>query len=283
MIGLPEDFDAAAYLAYHKDVAASGMDAATHYLQHGRHEGRVYRPDDMVEKRTYDADGLATVHNADFLRDPAFVRAYARGVQAAEADYGWRWRIHVGLWAASSAVLLPGDFVECGVNRGFMSSAIMEHLDWSARARTFYLLDTFTGLDERYVSDAERAKGALRTNQAAIASGFYTTSVERVRANFGQWRNVEIVEGPIPETLGRITSAQVAFVHLDMNCAPPEVAALEYLWPRLVPGALVLLDDYAYRRHELQKEAMDGLAARLGVAILSLPTGQGLLIRPPRA
>ena len=71
-------------------------------------------------------------------------------------------------------------------------------------------------------------------------------------------------------------------MHIDMNCAPPEVAALEYLWPRLVPGALVLLDDYGYQRHELQKDAMDGLAARLGVSILSLPTGQGLLVRPPR-
>ena len=182
---LPADFDASLYLALHRDVAVSGIDAAAHYLQYGRREGRQYRLRELAD-RTYDADGLATVHNADFQGDPAFLRAYARGMQAAESDYGWRWRIHVGLWAASSAIRLPGDFVECGVNRGFMSSAIMEHLDWSARGRTFFLLDTFTGLDERYLSDAEREKGALRTNEKAIASGFYTTDVERVRANFSR-------------------------------------------------------------------------------------------------
>jgi hypothetical protein len=277
---LPVDFEPSLYFRLHRDVAASGIDAATHYLMYGRHEGRRYRPRDLAD-RTYDADGLATIHNADFQGDPAFVRAYARGVQAAESDYGWRWRVHVGLWAASSAIRLPGDFVECGVNRGFLSSAIMEHLDWATRGRTFYLLDTFSGIDPRYISDAERKNGILRTNEAAIACGFYTTHVERVRANFRQWPNVEIVEGPVPETLDRITSTQVAFVHVDMNCAPPEVAAIEYLWPKLAPGALVLLDDYGYQRHELQKEAMDALAIRLQVSILSLPTGQGLIIRPP--
>ena len=67
----------------------------------------------------------------------------------------------------------------------------------------------------------------------------------------------------------------------DMNCAPPEVAALEHFWPRLVSGAVVLLDDYAYLGFESQKRAMDEFAGYHGIAICSLPTGQGLLLRPP--
>ena len=57
------------------------------------------------------------------------------------------------------------------------------------------------------------------------------------------------------------------------------MAALEYFWERLVPGALVLFDDYAYRGYEAQKRALDALARRRDVPIASLPTGQGLLIR----
>jgi len=72
----------------------------------------------------YDQDGLRSVHDHEFMRDPAFRRAYARGVQAAGTDYGWHWRVHVGLWAASCAARIEGDFAECGVNRGFMASAI---------------------------------------------------------------------------------------------------------------------------------------------------------------
>ena len=64
-----------------------------------------------------------------------------------------------------------------------------------------------------------------------------------------------------------------------MNCAAPEIAALTRFWERLVVGAPVLLDDYAYDGYRHQKLAMDELAGRLGVPIASLPTGQGLLLK----
>jgi hypothetical protein len=101
-----------------------------------------------------------------------------------------------------------------------------------------------------------------------------------VRANFAQWPRARIVEGAIPETLGQVTARQVAYLHLDMNCAPPEVAALTYFWERLVAGAPVLLDDYAYRGYTPQKLAMDDFAHAHGVAVCALPTGQGLLMKP---
>lgn len=278
---LPSDFDAAAYLALHRDVAAAGVDAATHYLAFGKRERRPYRRSDLPD--WYDADGLRSVHNHDFMTSAEFQRAYGRGVKATGADYQWHWRVHIGLWAAKSALHLSGAFVECGVNRGFLSSAIMEALDWNVLDRQFFLLDTFGGLDERYVSPDELASGVMDKNRGALSSGFYTTSVDAVRANFAQWQRVHIIVGSIPETLEQITASEVAFAHIDMNCAPPEIAALEYLWPRLVPGAFVLLDDYAYHGYEAQKQAMDVFAASRGVAIASLPTGQGLLIRPPHA
>ena len=49
---------------------------------------------------TYAQDGLVSVHNHEFMNDPAYVAAYARGVKAAGMNYGWYWRVHIGLWAA---------------------------------------------------------------------------------------------------------------------------------------------------------------------------------------
>ena len=46
------------------------------------------------------------------------------------------------------------------------------------------------------------------------------------------------------------------------------------------PGALVLLDDYAYYGYFSQKLAMDQFAQEKGINILSLPTGQGLVLKP---
>jgi hypothetical protein len=119
----------------------------------------------------------------------------------------------------------------------------------------------------------------MERNAQEIASGFYTLDVKVVRDNFSEWMNVKIIVGPIPETLHAITSRRIAFLHLDLNCSPPEVAAMEALWDRLAPGAFVLLDDYAYSGYRPQKLGIDGFARSRGVAVLSLPTGQGLIIK----
>ncbi len=231
----------------------------------------------------YAQDGLISVHSHAFMEDPAFIKAYQRGVRALGGvdTYQWHWRIHIGLWAARIAARLEGDFVECGVNRGFLSSAIMEYLDWNSLGRDFWLLDTFTGLDERFVSDSERRMGALRKNTEDLRSGFYVRGADQVRANFAQWPRARIIEGAVPETLARVTASRVAYLHLDMNSAPPEVAALSWFWDKLGDGAPVLLDDYAYLGYTAQKLAMDEFARAHAISICSLPTGQGLLFKPP--
>jgi hypothetical protein len=236
----------------------------------------------VVAPVAYAEDGLISVHSHAFMKDPAFIEAYTRGVKAIGGTdtYRWYWRIHIGLWAAKVASRLEGDFVECGVNMGFLSSAIMEYLGWNSLDRDFYLLDTFTGLDERFMSDSERKAGALQKNAENLRSGFYVRQVDGVRANFAQWPRARIVEGAIPDTLEQVAAGQIAYLHLDMNCAAPEVAALAHFWERLVAGAPVLLDDYAYLGYTPQKLAMDDFARARGVAICSLPTGQGLIIKP---
>lgn len=230
--------------------------------------------------RTYERDGLITDHNNEFIRDPHFVAAYDRGVQAAKADYKIQWRAHIAIWAAFTASKLPGDFVECGVNWGFLSSTIMEYLDWNRLDKTFWLLDTFNGIDEQLLSADELASGRVSYNRRKLGRGFYTADVESVRKNFSDWRNTRIIQGAVPGTLPQVKADRVAYLHIDMNCATPEIAAFEFFWPRLVPGGMVLLDDYGFRNHEMQKHAMDECAQRHGVMVASLPTGQGLVIKP---
>ena len=227
----------------------------------------------------YDQDGLTSIHNHEFLTDPKFQKAYGRGVQAAGSDYGFQWRVYVALWAAVHAEKIPGDFVECGVNRGFVSSAIMNFLNWNELDRDFYLLDTFQGLDERFVSQQEKARGALEKNADQLASGFYVSGVESVRKNFSEWPRAQVIEGVIPETLELVGGEAFSFLHIDLNCSPPEIAALSYFWPRLSSGAVVLFDDYAYFGYELQKSPIDEIVGQWGHSVLSLPTGQGLLIK----
>ncbi len=111
------------------------------------------------------------------------------------------WRLHVALWAALTASRVPGDFVECGVNAGFVSSAIMQRLDWQKVGKRFYLIDTFAGPVFTQYSTSEGNEGRIRAAQDAIERGAYVTDLQRIVANFKDWPNVDIVRGVVPEVL----------------------------------------------------------------------------------
>jgi hypothetical protein len=228
----------------------------------------------------YFQDGLFTVHNHHFRADPAFRAAYARGVQAGRGvDPGFEWRVHVAAWAAQTALRVEGDFVECGVNAGFMSSAVMKKQNWNTFGRRFYLIDTLSGPVFAQYSPQEIQKGRLSIASQALQAGAYVTDIDRIRENFAEWPNALVVQGAVPEILEKVDFGAVAFLHIDMNCALPEQKALEFFWERLSPGAVVLFDDYGYYGHDCQRDAIDAAARIRGANILSLPTGQGVIIR----
>lgn len=228
----------------------------------------------------YTHDGLFTQHRRPFLADPKFQQAYARGVQASDGfDPGMEWRLHVALWAAWQAARVPGDFVECGVNAGFVSSAIMTYLDWESLGRTYYLVDTFAGpVPEQFTANESHQLAVVRE---AMDRGGYVTNVARSQANFAEWPSARIVQGMVPDVLPEAGAGAVAFLHLDMNCAYPEQEALRHFWPRLSPGGVVLFDDYTYFGHDSLTAALDAVAASAGFRILALPTGQGLVWKAP--
>lgn len=228
----------------------------------------------------YMQDGLFTLHQDHFRRDRDFQEAYRRGLQAIRNPHAeFEWRVHIALWAATASLRVPGDFVECGVNAGLISSAVLHRLRWNGLDRRFFLLDTFSGPVLEQFSREEIARGRRAVAENAIAAGEYVTDLSRVRANYSEWPNAIVVPGVVPEVLPGLEIGAVAFLHLDMNCVYPERAALEFFWDRLSPGAMVLLDDYGYFGHDLQAGAMDAVARALGADILALPTGQGLIIK----
>jgi len=235
----------------------------------------------MAPKRYYFEDALITTHNHDFVNDPYFRKAYERGIKAAEGrDWHNQWRVYLALWVARCCAKIEGDFVECGVNYGFTSSAIMEQLDWDKVGKKFWLIDSFAGIDEKQATEQEKERGALETSIANKRSGFYNSDAERCRRNFSQWKMAEVVQGWIPDCLTQITSPKVAFLHIDLNAITPEIQAFKHFLPKLSHGAFVLLDDYAYSGADLTYAGWNQTAKELGFDILALPTGQGLIRIP---
>jgi hypothetical protein len=127
---------------------------------------------------------------------------------------------------------------------------------------------------EPQLSAEERALG-----RRAGKEGRYEECFAQVAATFAAYPNVRFIRGAVPDTLPQVAAERVAYLSIDMNCAAPEIAAGEYFWTRLSPGAVVLLDDYAYAGYEPQKHAWDAFARAHGTHVLALPTGQGLLVK----
>jgi hypothetical protein len=79
-------------------------------------DGNAYTP-------VFYYDGLwtdpAIIHNHDFMRDERYLSALRAAEAALVYDHKMYWRLHVSLWCAQQSATLSGDFVECGVWRGF--------------------------------------------------------------------------------------------------------------------------------------------------------------------
>jgi hypothetical protein len=233
---------------------------------------------------SYDSDYLRVWNrNMDFMHDQRFLTAYKAGINSGhklgetageEPDIHIEWRILVCCWAAWHARHLAGDFVECGTNTGIMSLAICNYLDFNSTGKHFYLFDTFCGIPTEQMTDRERAAGREQENTV------FDECYDRAVSNFSPYPSAHLVRGKVPDTLSSQPIEKVCYLMLDMNIVYPEQAALAYFWDKLVPGAIVLFDDYGWSGYALQKEAHDAFALSKGVEILNLPTGQGMLIKP---
>lgn len=251
---------------------AGSLEAAVSLFNHNPWTSRRLVLLERGAAPAYVEDGLLTHHRHPFVADPRFRGSYERAVRASGSDYHIQWRVHTALWAAETSATLDGAFVECGTGRGFFASAICTYLDW--RSRPFLLYDSF----KPTLPDATGQQAPDGPHSPVYASG-----PEDVARNFEEWPGVQLVVGDIPATLSTRPVDRVAFLHLDLNHAAAEEAALRHFWPALVPGAAVLFDDYGFPGHEAQHEAADRVGRELGFSVLTLPTGQGLAIKPAGA
>jgi hypothetical protein len=107
------------------------------------------------------------------------------------------------------------------------------------------------------------------------SKGLYAT----VKEKFSLFSNVTVTQGKVPEVLAEVAPEKIAFMNIDMNNADAEIGALEVLFDRMVPGAVLILDDYGWLYYKNQKMAEDPWLEKRGYRVLELPTGQGLVIK----
>jgi O-methyltransferase len=226
---------------------------------------------------SYAADGYNTLHNASCLEEPQFKKAYSQGINSGHkfGAVDLRWRVHQYCWAAWHCKQLEGSFVECGVNTGIFSLSVMDYIDFNSIDKDFFLFDTFKGIPKDQYTESERLIGLDKVHDDS-----YDDCWEIAQSNFSPYKRAQLVRGRVPQSLSQVEIEKVCYLAIDMNAVAPEIAAAEHFWPKMVSGAIMILDDYGWNHHVNQKIAFDRFAERNGVKILNLPTGQGILIKP---
>lgn len=156
---------------------------------------------------------------------------------------------------------IPGDFAECGVWRGGSVMAMLLTLrELGIEDRDIHLYDTFEGMTAPTVHDTSPvAPPASETWAQAEASGerawgevfspavFNLEDVRRAVLGTGYpAERVHFVQGPVEQTLTAHVPDQLALLRLDTDFYESTRAEMEHLYPRLVAGGVLIVDDYGH-------------------------------------
>jgi O-methyltransferase len=148
----------------------------------------------------------------------------------------------------------PGAFVECGVAKGGSTMAMAYTLlDMGAADRDLYLYDTFEGMPEpdgidrgRYGEPAAQSwqKRTRGGKQPWIAFGLDEVRKNLHRTGYPEER-LHFIKGMVEDTLPKAApEGSIALLRLDTDWHSSTKAGLDHLFPKLVRGGIVIVDDY---------------------------------------
>ncbi len=158
----------------------------------------------------------------------------SKELQAAERKYKDKSRFFNFWFQAERLKDIPGSFAELGVYKG--DSAYVLHL--MDPAREFHLFDTFEGFTEKDLAN-ETGKAATYTKH-----DFADTSIDRVKERLRPEKFI-FHQGYFPETTRELDGdAHFALVNMDADLYNPTKAGLEFFYPRLIPGGVLIIHDY---------------------------------------
>jgi O-methyltransferase len=197
-----------------------------------------------------------------WFSDEEFLRDYDRLIhdhrRSAERKYFLRSLL-------SLADGLTGDTAECGVMNGASSWFICEHFEGSGK--THHGFDSFEGLPEPEQVDGDY----WRRGDASAAE-------ETARANLRGFP-VELYRGWIPERFEEVADRSFCFVQVDVDLHQPTRDSVEFFYPRMVPGGIMLFDDYGSEMSPGAAKAIDDFVADRPEPLIELPTQQAFLIK----
>jgi hypothetical protein len=164
---------------------------------------------------------------------------------------------------------IPGHIVECGVFKGMSLMTFVKLIEVLCPADSLKRVigfDTFTGFVDLADLDGEPNERRGKVVGGWDASAFLPVLEKLVTLTqrdsmVPRVKRVELVKGDVAKTVpayvGQNPGLRIALLHLDMDVYEPTLSALKYLYPLVVRGGIVLLDEYGMEGFPGESAAFD--------------------------
>lgn len=198
--------------------------------------------------------------------DAAFDGLYLEGLFATDSDprpLRRRDRFRLLLQQFERTLDLSGRIAECGCYRGLSSYLLCGRLkrqDSSFDGSGYEIYDSFEGLSEPLPQD----NPALAEDIVARSTrpGMFSCPLESVQRALSAFPGITFGVGWIPDAFPK-DERRYRFVHVDVDLYQPTKASFEHFWPQLVPGGIMVCDDYNWPGG---RRAVEEFAAAVGAS-----------------
>jgi hypothetical protein len=162
---------------------------------------------------------------------------------------------------------LDGDTAEAGVYEGGSSWLMCQA---RGRRSTHWGFDSFEGLS----APSQRDGGFWTAGDLASSETCARALLEPLGA--------VVLKGWIPEVFSQSRIDRLVFAHVDVDLHDPTLASFDYFYDLLVPGGVIVCDDYGFTPCRGAKDAVDEFMADRPENVIHCPTGQGIVIKQAR-
>lgn len=174
------------------------------------------------------------------------------------------------LWQAVNNIYQLGhEAAEIGSYKGGSARFIASALAQKDQYPLIHVFDTFAGHPD-FITPA--------LDGPHLKGDFSDTSYEAVKEYLSAFRNIRIHQGAFEDTCTEVKDATFSLVHIDVDIYRSTVNCLEFFWPRLCDGGIIIVDDYGFVTCQGAKQAVDTFVARVSPCqIWYMQTGQFII------
>ncbi len=173
-------------------------------------------------------------------------------------------------------IINQGMVAECGCWRGLSSYQIAANLKKMDFNQAFLIFDSFEGLSEY---DEEDKNNVMTDEEENCHRKHFACSMDVVIKNLEDFDFIDYKKGWIPSRFKEASELAFSFVHIDVDMFQPIWDSLEFFYPRLIPGGIIVLDDYGYLNFPGAKKAVDTFLVDKPDFFLSLPSGSAFIMK----